>query len=239
MKRLCCLAALALAGCAPPVATVPPLSRALAVVTASKLASGGSAWDLPHGCFEQGTHGDGAVSYKTWFNLRRYGMRVESERAGSKRVMGFNGRVSWMVGPGGQVVQRDDADSLQEAINTAYLSNNAFFFPDRFPADFKYLREAIEGGTAFDVLEVTPRGGRPMELWFDRGTHLLGRVVDTDGKPPMRVTAGDYRRVDKMAVAFALDVSAPDGKIADRGRLTSISCGPIDEKLFDPPVAGD
>ena len=239
MKTPCCLAALAIAGCAPAVVEVPPLSRAQAVVAASKLASGGGAWDLPHGCSEQGTHGDGAITYKTWFNMRRYGMRVESERGGSKRVMGFNGEVGWMIGPGGKVALRNDADSLKEAINTAYLSNNGFFFPDRFPADFDYLREATDGATTYDVLMVTPRGGRPMELWFDRATHLLGRVVDIQGKPPMTVTAGDYRRIDDMAIAFALDVSAPDGKIADRGRVISISCGPIDEKLFDPPVADD
>ena len=233
MKALC-LAALALAGCAHPVATSPQ-SRADAVLAASKLASGGEVWDAPQGCVETGTHADGAVTYKTWFNLRRYGMRVESERAGSKRVMGFNGAVSWMVDPAGKVLLRNDVDSLKEAINTAYLSNNSFFFPDRFPADFKYLREAAEGGVTFDVVEVTPRGGRPMELWFDRRSHLLARVVDTLGKPPVTVTAGDYRRIDNMAVAFALDVSGPDGKVVDRGRVTSISCGAIDEKLFDPP----
>jgi hypothetical protein len=165
-------------------------------------------------------------------------MRVESERAGSKRVMGFNGETSWMIGPDGQAVLRNDAGSLKEAINTAYLSNNSFFFPDRFPAVFKYLREAVEGATTFDVIEVTPRGGRPMELWFNRASHLLARVVDTQGTPPMTVKAADYRRIDNMAVAFSLDVSGPDGKIADRGRVTSISCESIDEKLFDPPVVG-
>jgi hypothetical protein len=232
------LAALALTGCAHPLVTTPSSSRAEAVLVASKLASGGSAWDVPEGCYEQGTHADGAITYKTWFNLRRYGMRVESERGGSKRVVGFNGVASWMIDPSGKVVLRNDAESLKEAVNTAYLSNNSFFFPERFPADFKYLREAVEGAATFDVVEVTPRGGRPMELWFDRSSHLLARVVDTFGKPPMTVTAGDYRRIDKMAVAFALDVSGPAGKVADRGRVTSISCGPIDEKLFNPPVVG-
>ena len=238
MKAIC-LAALLLAGCARPATIAPPLSRAEAVLAASRLASGGSAWDLHEGCFEQGTHADGAITYKTWFNLRRYGMRVESDRAGSKRVMGFNGEASWMIDPAGKVALRNDAGSLKEAINTAYLSNNGFFFPERFPAEFKYVRETVDGATAFDVLEVTPRGGRPMELWFDRTSHLLGRVVDSQGTPPMTVTAGDYRRIDDMAVAFALDVSGPDGKIVDRGRVTSIRCGPIDSKLFDPPAVGD
>jgi hypothetical protein len=233
------LAALALSGCAHPPVIVPPLSRAETVLAESKRASGGEVWDVPAGCYEQGTHADEAITYKTWFNLRRYGMRVESERAGSKRVMGFNGEASWMVGPIGEVDVRNDSKSLAEAINTAYLSNNSFFFPERFPAEFKYLREAAEGGTSFDVLEVTPRGGRAMELWFDRGSHLLARVVDKHATPVMTVTAGDYRRIDGMAVAFALDVRAPDGKIVDRGRVTSIRCGPMDEKLFDPPLVGD
>ena len=230
------LAALAATCVGPP--TFTPVSRAEEIVAASKQASGGAAWDVPQGCFETGTHADGAITYKTWFNLRRYGMRVETERGGAKRMMGFNGQVSWTSNRAGGVEIKTDAESVSEAIATAYLSNNSFFFLDRFPAEFKYLREVTEGDRTFDVVEVTPRGSRPMEMWFDRQTHLLGRVVDVHAAQPVTVTAGDYRRVGGLAVAFSLDVSGPDGKVVDRGRVTSISCGPIDQKLFDPPGAG-
>jgi hypothetical protein len=232
------LAAVAAAACMPGATTLGSPSRAKAVIAASKQASGGAAWDVVDGCYEQGTHADGAIKYKTWFNLRQYGMRVESERGGAKRVMGFNGKSSWMTNRAGGFDVKSDAESLKEAIATAYLSNNAFFFPDRFPADFEYLRQAVERGTAFDVLQVTPRGSRPMEMWFDRKTHLLGRVVDVNAPQVVTVTAADYRRVGELAVAFSLTVSGPDGKVIDRGRVTSLKCGPLNHQLFDPPAAG-
>ena len=31
--------------------------------------------------------------------------------------------------------------------------------------------------TYFDVIEIAPTGGRPLEVWFDVRTHLIQRVV--------------------------------------------------------------
>jgi hypothetical protein len=131
---------------------------------------------------------------------------------------------------------KSDPASLVEAILTNYLSVNGFFFPDRFPAHALYLRSAQEAGRKFDVIEITPRGGRAFEAWFDGQTHLIGRVVDTHGSPAARVEASDYRRVDGLMVAFKLDVYAPDGTLADRGALTSFRCGAIDLMIFQPPA---
>jgi hypothetical protein len=229
------LAILALLACSNPGRTRAPASRADAVVAASKRASGGSAWDRLQGCYEEGTHAGGSITYKTWFSVRRYGMRVESRRGGSTRTMGFNGKASWQTNDTGGVDVRSDADALKEAIVTAYLSNNGFFFPKRFPATFKYVREAAEPGRTFDVLEIAPRGGRPVEFWFDRSTHLLQRVVDNQGTPPVKVEAGDYRRVGNLTVAFSLTVFGPDGNVLDRGAVTSLSCRSVDAASFDPP----
>lgn len=233
----CGLAALALLAPPAPGVAVALSSKADAVVAASKRATGGSAWDRLQGCYEEGTHQDGSVAYKTWFSVRRYGLRVESRNDDATRTMGFNGKVSWQAGSGAVNV-RADGDPLKEAILTTYISNNGFFFPDRFPADFRYVREASEGDRTFDVLEIAPAGGRPVEAWFDRGTHLLRRIVDSRGTPPVKVEASDYRRVNDLTIAFSFTVTGPDGKVLDRGAVTSLSCGAIDDALFDPPKAG-
>jgi hypothetical protein len=208
-------------------------SRAEAVVAASKQAMGGAAWDRLEGCHETGSHGDGAIAYQTWFRLTGYGMRVEGRRGDSVRSHGFNGRVSWQASDGGPAQVGSGEAEVSEALTTAYVSSNGFFFADRFPATSRYLREAEQSGRRFDVVEIVPERGRALEYWFDRASHYLARVVDPrDGAV---VEAGDYRRVGALVVAFSLTVHGPDGSVQDRGALTSLTCGPTDPSLFDPP----
>lgn len=211
-------------------------SKAESVLAASKRATGGILWDKPQGCFEEGTHADGAIAYKTRFSLQSYGMRIDSMRGGNARTMGFNGKKQWQAMDEGKPVIRSDADSVREAIVTNYLSINGFYFPDRFPATFKYLRSAKEAGRKFDVLEIAPSGGRAFEIWFDRKTHFIKRVIDKQGTPPTKVEADDYRNVDGLTVAYKLNVIGPEGQIADRGAVTSFYCGPIESSIFDPPA---
>lgn len=233
--RSAALAVLAVFGIAGPGAASPE-SRAAAVVAASKRATGGAAWDAVQGCHEEGTRGGGAIAYTTRFSLMHYGLRIDSQRDGNTRSMGFDGKSAWQS-MGGKTAVSADPDALREATLTDYLSINGFFFPDRFPATFRYLREASEAGDRFDVLEITPAGARPLEIWFDRRSHLIRRVVDTRGTPPATVEASDYRTVGGLTVAYKLITLGADGKIVDTGAVTSFQCGPIDDSIFDPPVA--
>jgi len=229
-------AALLLCSAASFGAARPSLSKAEAVVAASKRATGGARWDKPQGCTERGTHGNGAVSYLTRFSLNAYGMRTDGERGGAVRSTGFDGHTSWQAA-GGKIDARSDPAAVQEAVVTNYLSINGFFFPRRFPASFRYVKAASEGARRFDVLEITPKGGRPLEIWFDRRTHLVQRVVDVEGTPRVRVEASDYRRgADGLTIAYRLDVFGPDGTALDKGVVLAFECGSIDPKAFAPPA---
>ena len=128
-----------------------------------------------------------------------------------------------------------DPAQLSEAILTDYISINGFFFPDRFPATFTYLREAAEAGRGYDVLAITPKGSRTLEIWFDRETHLIRRVVDVQGTPPTKVEADQYRTIDGLTIATRLTIFGPDGAVADHGAVLSFRCGPIDQAIFAPP----
>jgi hypothetical protein len=164
-------------------------------------------------------------------------MRVDATRGGNTRSQGFDGTSSWRAAGPERVDIKTDPASLKEAILTAYLSTNGFYFPDRFPATMRYLRSVAEGSRQFDIVEMAPRGGRPFEVWFDSRSHLIQRVVDAGGTPPVRVEAGDYRRnADGLMVAYRLDVYGADGKLLDRGALTSFECGAIDNGIFAPPA---
>ena len=204
------------------------------ILRAAKAAAGGRALDRADGSYEEGRHGD--TTYRTWLNFRHYGMKSESIRNGVHRTMGFNGRVQWSVGPDGKVSTKSDDAALREAILTAYVSNNGYFYPDRFPAAFRYVRAARANGRDFDVIEVEPKGGRAAELWIDRRSHLVRRLVDEKGPPPISVQISDYRRVGGALIAFRGTVRTLDGKVVDKLRVGSVTFKTLPAETFDPPV---
>lgn len=226
MRRSILLAfAIALAG--PGMAGAAP--SAGEVLAAAKTASGGKAWDALTGSYEKGSHGP--VTYETWLDFRAYGMRMASVAPKGAQAQGFDGEVAWRrAGDNPPDVSRDPA-AVREAVITAYVSMNGFFFPDRFPAKVDYLRR--ESG--FDIVRVEPRGGRPVELWFDASTHLLGRIVDSAGPQPVTVSLSDYRNVGEVLIAFKAVVTGPDGAVLDEGKVDMVEHRPVERSLFAPP----
>jgi hypothetical protein len=146
----------------------PP--SAAAVIAAAKAASGGAAWDRLAGVAERGTHA--GMPYRTWLSFTGYGMRMENGEGAARRVQGFNGRVAWRAQGDGAAAATQDPAMLREAITTDFVSNNGYFFPARFPATSRWLREDAAAGRRFDVVEITPpgRAGR--------------RILVRPGEPP-------------------------------------------------------
>jgi hypothetical protein len=234
MVRNIFLAALVLA--ISPLAALadPAAADPAAILRAGKAASGGKAWDRVTGSRETGSHA--ATVYTTWLNYTRYGMRTESQGDGATTAQGFNGEVRWRVGKDKTVAASRDPAELREAITTAFFSNNGYFFPDRFPAASRYLRQAAEGDRTFDVIEVEPQGGRAAELWFDRTTHLIGRIADPHGPQPVTVDLSDFRKVGDVLVAFRGLVKAPDGTVLDEGKVQTVEYLTLPAATFDPPA---
>ncbi len=212
-----------------------PMSKAQTVIEAAKRATGGKNWDTAAGCHEEGSRA-GGITYTIRFSLEKYGMRLDSQRGGNVRSMGYDGKVMWQS-MGDKADIRADPESLKEAKLTNYLSINGFFFPNRFPATFKYLREEAAAGRKFDVLEITAEGTRPLEIWFDRRTHLIDKVIDTQATPPVTVVASTHRRFGSLLITDKLIVTGADGNVVDTGTVTSFRCGQIDSSAFAPPHA--
>ena len=224
-RHLIALAALAAVSASP----VPRPPEASAVLAAAKAASGGVALDALEGSHENGTHS--GAPYQTWLDFRHYGMRSESGTGDTVRARGFNGKVAWQ---GAQA--SSEPAMLAEAVTTAFSSNNGFFFPDRFPMTARYLRADAIGSHAFDVVEVAPQGGRAFELWFDRETHLMGRIAAPRGRPAVTVDISDYRKVGATLIGFRGVIKLRDGTQVDELKVESVEFGPVDRRRFDPPA---
>ena len=56
--------------------------------------------------------------------------------------------------------------------------------------------------TTYDVLTVTPRGGKNFDAWFDAKTHLLSRVVEQQGPQTSTTTLSDYQAVSGVELPY-------------------------------------
>jgi hypothetical protein len=201
---------------------------------AARAASGGAGWNLLRGWHETGH--DGARPYEAWFDTLRYGMRVETQdAAGAVSAEGFNGQGFWRIAPGGQSSGVDDRAQVAQARTAAFLGASGFFYTGRFDAHGELVGVRQAHGQAFDVVRVQPWDGAPRELWFDRRTHLLGRIVDRSGPQAVTTELSDYRRVGPVRVAFHVVVQGPGPGVAEDRRLDSVVFSSPDRALFSLP----
>ena len=209
-----------------PAAAAPP-SPAAIVLKDAKLATGGSAWDKLPGAYEDATQ-SGARPQR-WFDYQSYGMRTETQRDSGNEVRGYNGASAWSAGAQG------GSASAADARTAAFIGAYGYYFPDRFKARARYLRLVKEDkNTAFEIIEVAPEGGRAVELWFDRNSHLLTRIVD--GKGPRAVTTvfSDYRKAGKVRVPYRATATDASGKVLSETVLRLIEHKPVPRSSFDP-----
>jgi len=154
---------------------------AQALLAQMKSACGGSAWDRVQSWHEIGNvefpNGQTAEN-EVWHDMHSLKSAMIG-RIGGKvvRRAGFDGTTYWQTGPDGRVRTGNDPAGLRRQRRDAYLSSFGWFFPDRFPATVELAEDkAIEGET-FEVLRITPQDSDSFELWVDRGTHLVRRIV--------------------------------------------------------------
>jgi hypothetical protein len=93
------------------------------------------------------------------------------------RHWGFDGTMHWQVRPDGSVEISRDPALLRRHRRDSYLSSAGWFLPDRFPATFAPAGTQSFGGRVHDVLRVTPQDSDPFDLWVDRETRRIGRIV--------------------------------------------------------------
>jgi photosynthetic reaction center cytochrome c subunit len=152
-------------------------------------------------------------------------------------VTAFDGRVGWFAMPGHATRDMDDAD-LAAAQMDADLH-----FPLHIHQMFPELRvgypEKIEGREA-DLLIAKRQGQPPVELYFDRQSSLLVRLVryaeSPLGRNPCRIDYADYRDVDGVQVPFRLTVSQPGSTSTTQVKQVQQNV-PIDEARFAKPPA--
>ncbi|THD80998.1 MAG: hypothetical protein E7812_06225 [Phenylobacterium sp.] len=203
------------------------------VLTRARAAAGGAGWNMLRGWHEVGRRG--GVRYEAWLDPLRYGLRVEVHDPTGLEVHGFNGAGEWRIRPTGEVTGVDVRGQRSAARTEAFFDIHGYFYPGRFDASADDLGVRTAHGRAYDVVRVKPWGGTARELWFDRRSHLLARMVDRNGPAPVALAVSDYRKVGPVRVAFhltpedAASIQAPDREVE------SLDFGPADRARFSLP----
>ncbi|HEX4158900.1 MAG TPA: aspartyl protease family protein [Rhizomicrobium sp.] len=109
---------------------------------------------------------------------------------------GFDGQHAWAKDQSGTVTIQDGGEQRALAVNEGYRRANLWWRPDRGGAAITEDADKAEGGNNYQVLTVTPSGGKKFDAWFDAKTHLLFRIVEQQGAQTETTTFSGYAPVD-------------------------------------------
>ncbi len=141
---------------------------------------------------------------------------------------GFDGITSWHQGRSGIAYTLGDVNAGLVAADEAFRVARGWWFPDRHPATIALAGVMQEGGRSFDVMDVTPEGGRLFEAWIDRSTHLLARTVEQQAEDRVVTTYSDYRMADGLLMPFTIRTGDGADAAYDEVRtVRSIDVDPI------------
>lgn len=202
------------------------------VLAAAKAASGGAAWDTlssQHSkvaVFARGVNGQA----ERWSDITTGRSYVAYSIGPVSGAAGFDGTVAWTQDAAGrsQVETNDVAREL--AVNAAYRDRLAFWYPERGGARIHYKERTSADGAEFDVIRITPDGGRPFELWVNTQTRLIERLVEREAAATRTETYMDIRDVAGVKIPFRVRAS--------RGDPRSDEVVVVDTMEFNRPLAG-
>lgn len=227
------LLALAAAGAA---CAAPTPAEVLAANHAAMGASldGAGALDVRYGYEGQGMTGES----RSVFDLEGHGFVDSQEIGPTTGGNGFDGKTAWWRDLSGAITPEAGGDVRQLAVDEAYQDGNLWWRPDRGGATIEMLAPQILGNARYDVLKVTPPGGKPFEAWFDATTHLLARTVVGQGFQTLTVSYADYRDLGGVKVAGYETIDDGSGpQFVQKETIRSVARGPVLPASYYAPPA--
>ncbi|HEX3675734.1 MAG TPA: aspartyl protease family protein [Rhizomicrobium sp.] len=134
---------------------------------------------------------------------------------------GFDGAHAWAKDPSGTVTVQDGGDQRQLAVNEGYRRANLWWRPGHGGAQIVSDGEKTQGGATFDVLTVTPKGGKNFDAWFDSKTHLLVRIVEAQGPQTFTTTLSGFKTIDGVMLPDNTLITNGDPKYDQHATATN------------------
>jgi hypothetical protein len=175
------------------------------IMASAKTALGGSAWDAIHIWHETGhallPSGE-TRRYEHWADMSSLKTRNASVVGTELHYSIFDGEAAYeSTTPNFEPRSALDVKVIKGG---AYISCFGFFFPNRFPASFRFDGIRIDHGVPYDVVTVSPTGLDSIDVWVDQKNHHIFRVVSGQ----FHTDLSDYRIVGAVTIPF---LSVGDG----------------------------
>ena len=182
-------------------ATPPTGCDARSILRQVRAATGGHRWDGVAEIVAIGVIDDAGSdgTYRRAHDVKT-GRSAFSESLGVGRVAYvYDGTTQWEIDQGGGVHALDAPDTAARAVTRSVIESAAVWSDDNATT---CVRTETQGGTAFDVLRVSPPRGNPAELWIDRSTHLIDREVDPWPTTQLTERYTDYRHMNGLLLPY-------------------------------------
>jgi hypothetical protein len=197
-----------------PLATAP----CRVVLEESRATSGGGAWPTVRTLHIHMKLASGGRegTYDSWEDVSTG--RFFHEASLPPRVLadGFDGVSVWTQPDSGVAYSIGDEDARLGAIDESFRVARAWWFADRRASTCEDAGQQIEGNRTFDLVRITPEGGRALVLWIDHATHLIDRDSEQEAEQLSVVYFADYRSVNGVLLPFTIrhgDGASVDGDV--------------------------
>ena len=125
---------------------------------------------------------------------------------------GWDGDENWNLDQTGLVIVDGSVLGRSSAINQAYVGNYDLWTPSYSGATITWGGSKSQDGKSYDVLTVTPPNSSvPIDVWFDKATHLPVTVVQTAGPVVTTITMADFHPVQGLMIPYRVDTSNMNG----------------------------
>ncbi|MEJ5169966.1 MAG: DUF620 domain-containing protein [Fimbriimonadales bacterium] len=163
-------------------------------------------------------------------------IRVETDIEGiGKTIQGFDGKVAWSKDP----IQ--GLRKLEGAEKAAMVRSSSIVSTDwkQFYSKATYVGLEKFGDKDVHVVELTPKGAKPIRQYFDAETFLLLKQTGVQegpmGEMPFEAFFSDYKEVEGIKLAMKQVIKV--GPIEIQITMKEIKQGqPVDDKLFAMPA---
>jgi hypothetical protein len=178
-----------------------------------RVASGGTAWDGIRTIRGEGVETAAGLQGR-WLVTQdlTHGRFAQFSDFGVFRTADvYDGTSRWKQDRSGGVHALNADFSIRYARTDAWMTTRAYLRPGAQGAEIASAVERVDGAVHYLVLTATPKGGEPVELWFDAGTKLLARTVR---QRPLNISIerlSEYRSVDGIMLPFRIDSGQNSG----------------------------
>lgn len=203
------------------------------VLQRARAATGGAAWNTLRGYHEVGS--ENGRPYERWVDAVRWGERIEAGAAAGKVVQGYNGFGLWWLPLSTPRPPGTETELMRRARSDAYFAAYGYYFTGRFDVRSARLGVRVSGERPYDVVRIQPVGGDARELWFERATGRLGRIVEDGTLQPKTIEFADYRRVGRLMLPFQITTYGRGRAQPDRRQLDRIDLLTPDRAMFSLP----